>query len=255
MKSCFSLNKVIHKRFIPKKYNFPFRFFWFHIELDEIEELERKLWFFSYNKKNVFSLFDKDHWYTPNLSIAQNVSKYLQEQGFYKDITSIKLVTSLRVFGYVFNPVSYYFITTNENERYCLIQICNTFKELKPIFIPNPEKNNKFYIKCKKNFYVSPFTKMNEDMEYHIKDSEKNLSIVIHSFNNKDIEVTTILKSIKLAITNRRLMYYTLRFPFITFQIIFFIHFHALILFLKGLEYKKKTDDQESQQGVIPWRQ
>jgi DUF1365 family protein len=255
MRSCFSLNSVIHKRFIPKKYSFPFKFFWFHIELDEIPELEKKLWFFSYNRRNVYSLYDKDHWYTSGLTIEQNVKKYLSEQGFNKEITNIKLVTSLRVFGYVFNPVSYFFITTTENERYCLIQICNTFKELKPILMPSPEKKNKFYIKCKKNFYVSPFTEIDEEMEYHIKDSKKSLSIVIHSFNKKAVEVTTVLRSIKVELTNKRLLYYIFRFPFITVQIIFFIHFHALILFLKGLKYKKKTDDQEFQQGVIPWRQ
>ena len=254
MKSCFSLNKVLHKRFLPKKYNFLFKFFWFHIHLSEIEEIEKKIPFFSYNKWNIYSLFDQDHWYKHGLTIEDSVKQHLIEKGVTEEVKDIVLVTSLRVLGYVFNPVSYYFVETVSGLNYCLIEISNTFNEMKPILIPEPAVGNKYHIRGMKNFYVSPFTQINEEIEFHVKNTQSNLSIVIHTYNKKKVELTTILKSVKTKLSNKNLFLYTLRYPLITVQIIAFIHIHALILFMKGLKYKKKSDDSEYQQGVVPWR-
>ncbi len=254
MNSCFSLNTVRHSRFFPKKHKFDFNFFWFHIDLDEIDDVVRKNRFISYNKFNLYSLYDKDHWYEPNITIKENVIKFITMQGFDESVSRITLVSSLRFLGYVFNPVSYYFIDTKEGSQYCLIQICNTFKELKPIFIKDKAVDSKFRIKCMKDFYVSPFTEIHEEIEFNIKNTKEQLRIVIHSYNKKAVELTTVLNANKVALNSKEVLLATFWHPFVTLQIIFIIHFQALLLFLKGLKYKKKTDDIEFQRGVIPWR-
>ena len=53
--------QVIHKRFKPKEHSFKYNVFSLFIDLSEIEEIEKKIPFFSYNKINLISFFDKDH--------------------------------------------------------------------------------------------------------------------------------------------------------------------------------------------------
>ena len=45
--------QVIHKRFKPKEHSFKYNVFSLFIDLSEIEEIEKKIPFFSYNKINL----------------------------------------------------------------------------------------------------------------------------------------------------------------------------------------------------------
>ena len=53
--------KVIHTRFKPKKHHFKYNVFSLLIDLDEINELDNNLKFFSFNKFNLISFFNIDH--------------------------------------------------------------------------------------------------------------------------------------------------------------------------------------------------
>ena len=53
--------EVIHKRFKPKEHFFKYSVFSLLIDLNEIRLIDKKIPFFSYNKFNVLSFFDKDH--------------------------------------------------------------------------------------------------------------------------------------------------------------------------------------------------
>ena len=53
--------QVIHKRFKPKIHSFKYDVFSLLIDLSELEILHNKVNFFSYNKINLISFYDKDH--------------------------------------------------------------------------------------------------------------------------------------------------------------------------------------------------
>ena len=61
MTSCIYNGAVIHKRFKPKIHFFKYRVFSLLIDLSELEKLDKTINFFSYNKFNLISFFDKDH--------------------------------------------------------------------------------------------------------------------------------------------------------------------------------------------------
>ena len=52
---------VVHSRLIPKKHNFKYRVFSILFNIDDLKIISKKNLFFSYNKFNLFSFFDKDH--------------------------------------------------------------------------------------------------------------------------------------------------------------------------------------------------
>ena len=59
--SCIYKGTVVHKRFKPKKHFFKYNVFSMLIDLDEINEMDKRLSIFSFNKFNILSFFNIDH--------------------------------------------------------------------------------------------------------------------------------------------------------------------------------------------------
>ena len=66
---------VIHKRFKPKEHYFKYKVFSLLINLSEIEELDKKINFFSLNKFNLISFYEKDHGARDGSSLVDWVKK------------------------------------------------------------------------------------------------------------------------------------------------------------------------------------
>ena len=96
---------VIHKRFKPKEHFFKYKVFSLLIDLSELDSLEKKIIFFSYNSFNLISFFDKDHGDRDGSSLIDWVKKNLIENNINSENIKIKLLCYPRIFGYVFNPL------------------------------------------------------------------------------------------------------------------------------------------------------
>ncbi len=72
--------KVIHKRFKPKVHYFKYKVFSLLIDLSELEILDRRVNFFSYNKFNLISFYEKDHGDRDGSSLISWVKKNLQNK-------------------------------------------------------------------------------------------------------------------------------------------------------------------------------
>ena len=53
--------EVIHRRFKPKKHFFKYKVFSIFLDLNEINFINKNISFFSYNKFNLMSFYNKDH--------------------------------------------------------------------------------------------------------------------------------------------------------------------------------------------------
>ena len=104
------VGKVIHRRFKPKSHYFKYRVFSLLIDLDDLNEIDNKIKLFSYNKFNIISFFDKDHGDRDGTSLKNWVKKKLENIGIDNKDVKIKLFCYPRILGYVFNPLSVFFI-------------------------------------------------------------------------------------------------------------------------------------------------
>ena len=176
--------KVIHKRFKPKEHYFKYNVFSLLIDLNELEEINKYIKFFSYNKFNIISFYDKDHGDRDGSSIKLWVKKNLRNIGIMTEDISIKLLCYPRIFGYVFNPLSTYFIYNKHSELISIFyEVKNTFGE-QHTYIFKAQDEKTVQNKCKKKFYVSPFIEM--DCEYHFKtlNPREQLSVVTVSYTH-----------------------------------------------------------------------
>ena len=228
--------KVIHKRFKPKEHYFKYNVFSLLIDLNELEEINRYIKFFSYNKFNIISFYDKDHGDRDGSSIKLWVKKNLRNIGIMTEDISIKLLCYPRIFGYVFNPLSTYFIYNKHSELISIFyEVKNTFGE-QHTYIFKAQDEKTVQNKCKKKFYVSPFIEM--DCEYHFKtlNPREQLSVVINQ-NDKDGKLLFASQDgISKDFNNKNLILSYLTHPLMTFKIIGAIHYEAFKLWAKRIK-------------------
>ena len=228
--------KVIHKRFKPKEHYFKYNVFSLLIDLNELEEINKYIKFFSYNKFNIISFYDKDHGDRDGSSIKLWVKKNLRNIGIMTEDISIKLLCYPRIFGYVFNPLSTYFIYDKHSKLISIFyEVKNTFGE-QHTYIFKAQDEKTVQNKCKKKFYVSPFIEM--DCEYHFKtlNPREQLSVVINQ-NDKDGKLLFASQDgISKDFNNKNLILSYLTHPLMTFKIIGAIHYEAFKLWAKRIK-------------------
>ena len=152
---------VIHKRFKPKIHSFNYKVFSLLIDLTELELLEKNLKFFSYNKFNIISFYNKDHGPRDGSSLKDWVIDNLKRNNIETSDIRIKLLCYPRIFGYVFNPLSVFYIyDKNLNLISILYEVKNTFGEQHTYIFKSDKNTNLIQHVCKKKFHVSPFIEM-----------------------------------------------------------------------------------------------
>jgi DUF1365 family protein len=116
IKSSIYNGQVIHKRFKPKVHSFRYDVFSLLIDLSELETLDKQVNFFSYNKFNWISFYDKDHGDRDGSSLINWVQKNLRKNNISTENIKIKILCYPRIFGFVFNPLSVFYVyNSNEN--------------------------------------------------------------------------------------------------------------------------------------------
>ena len=122
--------QVIHKRFKPKVHSFKYNVFSLLIDLSELELLDKKVNFFSYNKFNLISFYDKDHGERDGSFLINWVNKNLKKNNITTEKIKIKILCYPRIFGFVFNPLSVFYVyNSDDNLISILYEVKNTFNE------------------------------------------------------------------------------------------------------------------------------
>jgi DUF1365 family protein len=256
---------VMHARFVPKPHRFAYRIFMLAVDLDELPALDRRLRLFSINRRNVYAFRETDYLPTSepiynqsprpsaatvlagmpaaSVSLKTRVLAFLSARGV--DLGPggrVELVTLPRVFGYLFNPVSFYYCYDAGGVCVASIaEVTNTFREMKPYFL-GPENRRldasgdartAFHLRTPKHFYVSPFSDVDVAFDFLLRPPTRRLSIQIDDYIGDQRTLTSTLTGPDRPLTDATLAWFTLKYPLITLKIIALIHWHALRLYLK----------------------
>ena len=82
---------VIHKRFKPKMHFFKYDVFSLFIDLAELKILDKKIKFFSYNRFNLISFFEKDHGDRDGSSLVDWVKRNLDQNNIVYKLSLIHI--------------------------------------------------------------------------------------------------------------------------------------------------------------------
>jgi len=238
MKSCLYEGRVRHRRFSPKNHSFNYRLFFVYLDLDEIDSVFTKRWFWSSTKMAIAQLKRTDYIGNENISIKQAVINKVYKETGIRHTGPVKMLTHLRYFGFVFNPVTFYYCydKTESVVEFIVAEITNTpWGERHSYVLNNKDKSNKMRFSFKKDFHVSPFLPMEMDYDWRFTTPVDSLNI--HMVNNEDngkvFDATLQLNKKPLSSFNcaRAITF----FPFLTLKVISGIYWQALRLYIKRI--------------------
>ena len=239
--SCIYSGSVIHKRFKPKEHFFKYKVFSLFLDLSELNELDDKLNFFSLNKFNLISFYEVDHGNRDGSSLLDWVKNNLSNNNVSTVNIRVKLLCYPRILGYVFNPLSVFFVyDQNENLISILYEVKNTFGEQHTYFFKVENQNKLIQNNCSKKFHVSPFIEMNCNYFFKILNPAQKLSVIIDQYDQKGKILFASQDGERCNLTSKNLMKSYLKHPLMTFKIISAIHFEAFKLWMKGIKFIKK---------------
>jgi|TARA_B110000438_G_C15762940_1_gene628172 DUF1365 family protein len=240
METCIYKGFVSHRRFKPVKHCFLYKTFSILFDLNELEELNKKVRLFSYNKFNLFSFYNKDHGNRDGADLSYWVKSTLKKYNLEVNVSQIKLLCFPRIFGYAFNPLSIFYCYEGKRLKVILYEVKNTFNEQHTyVFLVN-DKTKIISQHCNKKFYVSPFIEMDTFYNFRLTEPNEQLKILIKQTDNKDKVLTASQFGKKQLMSTKQLCINFCMHPLMTFKIILAIHFEALRLWKKGAIFQRK---------------
>ena len=255
MNSAFYLGSVFHKRTAPKVHQFTYPLYMTFLDLDEVDDLHIKHWWFS--SKRWAPLQFKASDYFKSISTENNCTSAVSDHPITSDYannaTSLKqraisiaqtlgansdkldrvcMLTQLRCFGLYFSPVNFFFLYEGNDARYTLAEVSNTpwnKKHCYLIDLCNPKATPKA-------FHVSPFMDLDMVYQWTIRPPQEKTHIRIENWNKKTL-FTAIFSAERYEITPKNTRKVFLQWPAVTLSIIKGIYWQAAKLFMKGIPY------------------
>jgi uncharacterized protein len=101
------------------------------------------------------SFRSSDHLGDPRLPIADNVRAFLSARGLGSATGPIRMLTTPRALGCVFNPLTVYWCYQRDGELGCVLaEVHNTYRQ-GHVYVLHPDRDGR--ASAAKEFYVSPF--------------------------------------------------------------------------------------------------
>jgi DUF1365 family protein len=226
----------------PKKNGFCYGVYYLSFNLDDMNQLQdcRLL---SVNSANLFSFHEKDHG-SGGVSPQAWARKILSDWNLPQADGNIVLVTLPRLFGYVFNPVSFFFcLDTNGALRAVISEVHNTFGD-KHSYICFHEDRRPItkddLMRADKQLHVSPFIKVEGHYVFRFAYGEKKIGVWIDHHDADGVLLTTSIVGNREPLTTGNILKAFFRCPFVTLKVMTLIHYQALRLWIKGVKYIKR---------------
>jgi DUF1365 family protein len=253
MNSCLYECTVMHHRLAPKQHRFSYRIFMFYLDLDELDAIAARTTLFRRNRAGLFAFNDADHLDDSGGSTKDKLLGWLGRNGIALPWDArIMLLTLPRVFGYVFNPVSFYFCFDAAGAPACAVaEVGNTFGEKKLYLLPELSNGDRFRLVTPKNFYVSPFSELDLDFDFKLRIPSETLEVHVDDRLGDQKTLLAALTGRRAPLTAGRLGWFTIKYPFITLWVITLIHWNALLLWLKRVPFHRKEARPKLQRDVL----
>ena len=234
---------VRHRRYSPKVNDFRYRVFMMYIDLDELPDLLdcSVLWG---SKWFSFARYKRsDFWGDSAMPLKASILNEVDSQIGYRPTGSVRMLTNLRYFGYITNPLTtYYCYDADETLRAIVANVNNTpwgesHAYVLPVDTSVGKEQAKHSCEFQKAFHVSPFNPMN--MQYRWVSHNPTNKIFIHLENwceqQKIMDATLSLSA--ESISAKRLSWALIQYPFMTVKVVSLIYWQALKLWLKKVPF------------------
>lgn len=236
---------VVHHRYGPKVHHLAYRVFQILYDLEYLDCLKQTR-YLSHNRFNLFGFYDRDHGPKEgdlSQSLFERMTAWLKAQGLHEAGDRLFIMTMPRVLGFVFNPISLYFVQGETGEiRHIVYQVNNTFGE-RHFYALKVNQGQEGTIKqgCEKRLHVSPFmdTKnMVYDFKLSLPDDHFSLGIKLRHQDEASPILYAGFQAKRSDLTPKALWTQFWALPLMTLKVVAGIHWEAAKLIVKGLWLK-----------------
>lgn len=263
MNSAIYSGHVMHLRTRPVRHGFRYPVFFFALDLDELPELNRRYSWFGHNRVRPVSLHDRDYLHRGPEPIREKLGRVLEAHGCADRMHRVKLVTALRIFNYVFNPVSFYYVYDSDNALVCTVaEVNNTFYEKHIYVLTDPGEAPKGFLArytADKEFHVSPFFDRTGSYDFWMSPLGDALDIRVNLMREGSLALTARMTGTRKPLTTSSMALFFAAAPLrasITFPRI--VWEAARLYYRKGLPVYQKpiaTSEQTIRVKAPTWRQ
>jgi DUF1365 family protein len=235
----------------PVAHEFSYRMFMLYVDLAELPRLFDRHWFWSARRAACARFRREDHFGDPAVPLDQSVRELVASETGQRPAGPIRLLTHLRYFGHVFNPVSFYYCFDEDDEQVETIvaEVNNTPWGEQHCYVLPQSMNAGTEGRCRyfpeKVMHVSPFMQM--DIDYDWRFNSPGEALTVHMENarqgRKIFDATLVLdrRDISSASLARALAGY----PLMTVKVVVAIYWQALKLWLKGAPLHDHPDKRQ----------
>jgi DUF1365 family protein len=243
MSSALYRGHLVHARRDAHRRTFRYRLYVACLDLDRLDDLPGLV---AHNRRGLFALRDTDYQDGAG-GLRAAFDRALDEQGLPRPAHA-RLVTQLRVAGYVFNPVSFFLGYDRAGALTTAIAEINNTYGGRHRYVLGPLHDGVGH--SDRVFFVSPFLHGPARYRWSFDtplDGDR-LGITVDVRDPDDTRIFTAhLAGARAPLTGRTLAAAALRYPLMPLQVIALIHWQALHLHRAGAPYRRPGPDHR------PW--
>ena len=237
--------RVMHVRLRPFIHRFFYRVFCLRLRLDQPEKLrQQQSWLFGVERARPVSFHAKDHGDRQGTDLLVWLDTLLTQSGIELQRGAVWLQCFPRVFGYVFNPVSFWHVYDTQGVlRVILAEVNNTFGQRHQYLLTaqglGPIDAN-VSLACTKVFHVSPFCAVEGEYRFKFSQHGHLHRSAIDYFDTPEQEDALLRTAIVIQskpLKTAALLRSLVAMPLMTIGVMLRIHIQAFKLWRKKAKY------------------
>lgn len=260
MHSAIYTGRVRHRRFTPVEHAFRYRVAMLYLDLDEVDDVFDARPLASVRGFTPLRFDPRD--YLPDRTEAHRLDTLkpavldaVESQLGFRPDGPVRLLTYVRTFGYVFNPVSFYYcFDAQERVVAVLGEITNTpwnERHCYAVAPPSIQKRGSWH-EFDKQFHVSPFMPMEQQYRWFFETPGDTL--LVHMENHQDAarHFDATLQLERRPMDRSGLLRVLVRYPLMTLKVVGAIHWQAFRLWRKRVPFQPHPKHRESTRSSVP---
>ncbi|HEY5652578.1 MAG TPA: DUF1365 domain-containing protein [Acidimicrobiia bacterium] len=243
MRSVIYTGQVAHRRFAPQSHDLRYRVYSLLLELDELDELDRSLRWFSVDRFNLMSFRRRDHGPRDGSPLRPWAQNLMADAGVDIGDGRIQLLVYPRILGYGFDPLTVWYCHDEAGRLAGVIhEVRNTFGEYHCYVAPVASLGSVVTHTTEKVFHVSPFFDVDGRYDFRLTRPGRSVSVVIDYSDGTGPLLTASFSGVRSEMSDRNLARRFWDHPLVSFRVIAGIHWEALKLLRKRVGFRSKPE-------------
>ena len=234
MRSCLYEGFVTHVRLGPVPHRFRYRMGLFYLDLAELPHVFDGRWLWGVEGCKLASFRRADHLGDPRVPLDAAVRDLVAARTGRRPAGPIALLTQLRYYGYVFNPVSFFYCFDSAGSVEAIVAEVTNTPWLERHCYVLPREGEALRFRTPKAFHVSPFQPMEQAYAWRFDEPGERLRVGITNLAGGRPVFHAALALERRPLDGASLARMLVRQPFATGAVTAAIYWQALRLALRG---------------------